>query len=124
MSIARVPDRSSVGLLTYVQDSSMPNQSLVPGQVSKIDLPQQTLPASVARFGCPHPGCGRTFTRNPDMLRHAKVHDLNAARFDCSYASCSRKGRQGFARSDKRLAHERAHRRAIQKAQDKASRHA
>ena len=73
-------------------------------------------------FACTHLGCDKKFTRRPDMLRHAKVHDPNARKFDCSFAGCPRKGRHGFPRSDKLLAHERAHRRAIQKAQDRAAR--
>ena len=123
LSIATVPKNSGAGLSTCLQDGRMSGQDLVPYPTSSINLPQQPLAASVARFVCPHPGCGKTFARHSDMIRHTKVHDPNAARFDCSIAGCSRKGRQGFARNDKRLAHERAHRRAIQKAQDKASRH-
>ena len=111
-----------IGASGHLQNNVMPvptfPQSAVPGYPQL----QQAPPASLAEYACVHPGCPKKYTRRPDMLRHAKVHDPNAAKLDCPFPNCPRKGRQGFPRSDKLLAHERAHRRAIQKARERASR--
>ena len=107
----------------YLEVPSMPGQELAHNCVSAYaSLPQVTV-INTGDFTCTHPSCDKKFTRRPNMLRHAKVHDPNAQRFDCPFAGCPRKGRHGFPRSDKLLAHQRAHRRAIQKAQGRAPHH-
>ena len=76
-------------------------------------IPQHPMmPATPAvKYACTYPGCPKTYSRRPDMLRHALNHDVNAARLDCGFAGCRRTGARGFTRNDKKLEHERVHRR-------------
>ena len=67
--------------------------------------PQQSSSATTdtSRFPCIHPGCFKTYSRHPDMRRHAASHS-SAAGFFCHHAGCRRAVR-GFLRKDKLLAH-------------------
>lgn len=51
------------------------------------------------------PTCSKTFSRVPDMLRHAKTHDPGAQRIDCPSPDCQYKGTNGFLRTDKLRSH-------------------
>ena len=104
------------------QIPSMPGQDFTGVSIPVTTAFPQAPIANSGDFACTHLGCDKKFTRRPDMLRHAKVHDPNTQRFDCPFAGCLRKGPRGFPRRDKLVAHEKAHRRAIQKAQDRATR--
>ena len=116
------PNDLNLELSGYLQDNVLPAQAFLHIEAPTYPLLQQAPSVLTAEYTCVHLGCHKKYTRRPDMLRHAKVHDPNATRLDCSFSGCPRKGRQGFPRSDKLLAHERAHRRAMQKAQTKANR--
>ena len=56
------------------------------------------------RFVCEHQGCSKSYTRRPDMLRHASSHNAAAHMFYCHHPGCPR-GVRGFLRKDKRTAH-------------------
>ena len=122
-SVSSFSYNDTAGTCGHLQGNSIPAQGYTYDSLPTGIPPPQIPSTSVTEYACTHPGCTKKFTRNPDMLRHAKVHDPNAARFDCSFPGCRRRGGQGFPRHDKLLAHERAHRRAIQKARDRAARH-
>lgn len=49
--------------------------------------------------------CGKSFSRAPDMQRHAKKHDPAARRIDCPVPGCPYKGAKGFLRRDKLASH-------------------
>ena len=57
-----------------------------------------------ARYHCTYPGCPRSYTRHPDMRRHASSHNANAVMMFCPHSGCRRRIR-GFLRKDKLTAH-------------------
>ena len=56
------------------------------------------------RFTCHHPGCLKSYTRRPDMRRHALSHNAATPLHFCPHAGCPRQAR-GFPRKDKLQAH-------------------
>lgn len=58
---------------------------------------------SPRRHACPT--CGKTFSRAPDMYRHARKHNPGAQRIDCPSPGCPYTGAKGFLRSDKLASH-------------------
>ena len=121
-STSTFPEDPNVGVSDYLQDKIMPAPAIPDAGTPRYPPIPQAPPASLSEYACVHPGCLKKYSRRPDMRRHAKVHDPNATMLNCPFPNCPRKGRQGFPRSDKLLAHERAHRRAIQKAREGTSR--
>ncbi|MCJ1266681.1 hypothetical protein MMC22_006566 [Lobaria immixta] len=49
--------------------------------------------------------CGKTFSRAPDMHRHARKHNPGVQRIDCPSPGCPYTGAKGFLRSDKLASH-------------------
>ena len=59
------------------------------------------------RYPCTYPGCSKSYSRHPDMRRHAASHYANATVLLCHHPGC-RRGARGFLRKDKPTAHLRA----------------
>ncbi len=63
-----------------------------------------TLGAEV-RYACNFPGCAVSCARSADLVRHTQKHAAGPKRHDCPTPGCSRKGLNGFDRSDKMRNH-------------------
>ncbi|KAI4165086.1 MAG: hypothetical protein LQ342_001363 [Letrouitia transgressa] len=57
------------------------------------------------RLTCDHPGCGKGFGRQGDLIRHARDHKDGPKEYDCPAPNCRRKGADGFNRFDKLKSH-------------------
>lgn len=57
------------------------------------------------RLTCDHPGCGKGFGRQGDLVRHARDHQDGPKEYDCPALNCPRKGAGGFNRFDKLKSH-------------------
>ena len=49
--------------------------------------------------------CGKTFTREKDLRRHARLHQPDPPQYHCPVAGCPRVGANGFSRKDKMVEH-------------------
>ena len=74
-----------------------------PSSVTGGPLPTNSAAVTEAggRFGCPRPGCNKTFGRAGDLERHTKKHQDGPKEHDCPIRDCPRQGTHGFTRKDK-----------------------
>ena len=65
-------------------------------------LPSWESSSTRAGFRCPELGCEKWFSRNSDLQRHMKKHNLPStlAKLDCPGRDCGRQGAHGFDRED------------------------
>ena len=82
-----------------------PPTSLPTSSISSLAPPPQTPTRALPPHRHVCPTCSKTFSRLPDMHRHARKHNLGAQRFDCPFPGCPYTGAKGFLRRDKLASH-------------------
>ena len=75
-----------------------------PSHATTAHPPQSVSTSGRLRFVCDYPGCTKSYTRHPDMRRHALSHNAAAPTWFCHHTGC-RRGFRGFLRKDKLTAH-------------------
>lgn len=103
-------DQFNTPALRFVPIAAAPtivsSPASLPSSISPPAPPPQT-PTTRAlpprRHVCPT--CSKTFSRAPDMHRHARKHNPGAQRIDCPSPGCPYTGAKGFLRSDKLTSH-------------------
>ncbi|KAJ3384066.1 hypothetical protein HDU92_003781 [Lobulomyces angularis] len=77
--------------LTFAQLSALISASANPSTTSSTTNSQKKPSKSLKEFPCPHPGCGKIFTRKFNLKTHSFTHDANRPRdFVCQHHGCGK----------------------------------
>ena len=66
-----------------------------------------TRPTWLKPFVCRFPKCDKSFSREPDLARHALKHQKGPRPYSCIESLCKYRGEKGFYRRDKLVSHRR-----------------